>query len=73
MQLRLICRRRDSHHFEQCQALGQYYTEKAVAYLLRAGDRARFLYAFQDALDYYQRALAILKKVELHEQAAQTL
>jgi len=62
-----------AHHFEHSQGLGQYYTGKAIAYLLQAGDRARFLYAFQDALNYYQRALAILKKAELHEQAAQTL
>lgn len=62
-----------AHHFEHSQGLGQYYTRKTIAYLLQAGDRARFLYAFQDALDYYQRALVILKKAELHEQAAQTL
>jgi tetratricopeptide (TPR) repeat protein len=35
--------------------------EKAVDYLSQAGDRARGLYAHDDAIDHYQRALALLE------------
>jgi oligopeptide transport system substrate-binding protein len=48
-------------------------TEKATHYLLKAGDRARGLYAFQEAIDHYQRALALLKEQGEHERAAETL
>jgi len=47
--------------------------EKATEYLLKAGDRARLAYAHQEAVDYYQRALAFLKDGEEHERAARTL
>jgi ABC-type oligopeptide transport system substrate-binding subunit/serine/threonine protein kinase/class 3 adenylate cyclase len=36
--------------------------EKAVPYLLQAGDRAREVYAYQEAIDHYQQALAFLKE-----------
>ncbi|NIS59982.1 MAG: AAA family ATPase [Proteobacteria bacterium] len=48
-------------------------TDKAVEYLSQAGDRARGLYAHQEAIDYYQRSLALLKEQGEHEQAARTL
>jgi ABC-type oligopeptide transport system substrate-binding subunit/class 3 adenylate cyclase len=48
-------------------------TDKAVEYLSQAGDRARGLYAHQEAIDYYQRALAFLKEQGKNEQAARTL
>ena len=60
-------------HFEQGQQLDKALTEKAVSYLLQAGDRARGLYACQEAIDYYQQALALLKEQGSHEQAARTL
>jgi ABC-type oligopeptide transport system substrate-binding subunit/DNA-binding SARP family transcriptional activator len=47
--------------------------EKAVEYLLQAGDQARRLYAYQEAIGYYQRALAFLKEQGEHERAARTL
>jgi oligopeptide transport system substrate-binding protein len=47
--------------------------EKAVAYLLRAGDRARLAYASQEAIGYYRRALALLDQLGKQEQAARTL
>ena len=47
--------------------------DKAVEYLHQAGDRARGLYAYQEAAGYYQRALAFLQELEEHEQAARTL
>jgi ABC-type oligopeptide transport system substrate-binding subunit/class 3 adenylate cyclase len=45
---------------------------KAAAYLLRAGDRARLDYAHQEAIESYQRALAFLKELGGHAQAART-
>ncbi|MCJ7624138.1 MAG: ABC transporter substrate-binding protein, partial [Anaerolineaceae bacterium] len=47
--------------------------EKAVEYLLQAGDQARNLYALQEAVDYYQQALAYLKEMGATEQTARTL
>jgi ABC-type oligopeptide transport system substrate-binding subunit/class 3 adenylate cyclase len=48
-------------------------TEEAVDYLLEAGDRARELYAHQEALAAYERALALLKEQGEDERAARTL
>lgn len=47
--------------------------EKAVEYLLQAGDQARSLYAHQEAVDHYQQALAYLREMAANEQAARTL
>jgi tetratricopeptide (TPR) repeat protein len=44
-----------ARHFEEAGIMG-----KAVDYLRRAGNRARELYANQDAIDYYRRALDLL-------------
>jgi len=45
---------------------------KATEYLLRAGDQARLVYAHAEAVNYYQRALTILKHEGKLEQAART-
>jgi oligopeptide transport system substrate-binding protein len=47
--------------------------EKAAAYMLRAGDRARLAYANQEAIGYYRRALGLLEEQGEQEQAARTL
>jgi len=47
--------------------------EKAVGYLLPAGDRARALYAYAEAIEHYQRALDFLKEQRDYERAARTL
>jgi ABC-type oligopeptide transport system substrate-binding subunit len=47
--------------------------EKAIGYLLQAGDKARRLYAHDEAISHYQRALAFLQEAGQHEQAARTL
>ncbi len=47
--------------------------EKAVDYLLQAGDRARNLYDNRAAADHYQKALKFLKAQGNYAQAAQTL
>jgi ABC-type oligopeptide transport system substrate-binding subunit/tetratricopeptide (TPR) repeat protein len=46
---------------------------EAIEYLLEGGDRARGLYAHQEAIRAYERALALLKEQEDHERAARTL
>jgi len=63
---------------EDFEALAYHYdqggnTEKATDYLLKAGDRARGLYACQEATIHYQRALALLKEQGEHGRAARTL
>ena len=45
---------------------------KAIAYLLRAGDRAQLTYAHQEAIDAYQRALTLLKEQGEYRRAART-
>jgi oligopeptide transport system substrate-binding protein len=46
---------------------------EATDYLIQAGDRARGLYAHQEAIGSYQRALALLKEQGDYERAARTL
>jgi ABC-type oligopeptide transport system substrate-binding subunit/class 3 adenylate cyclase/ribosomal protein L40E/tetratricopeptide (TPR) repeat protein len=45
---------------------------EAVEWLLQAGDRARELYAHQEAIQAYQRALALLQRQGDRERAART-
>jgi ABC-type oligopeptide transport system substrate-binding subunit/class 3 adenylate cyclase len=47
--------------------------EKAVEYLLQAGDQARLTYACHEASGYYQRALRLLDEQGEQDQAARTL
>jgi ABC-type oligopeptide transport system substrate-binding subunit/tetratricopeptide (TPR) repeat protein len=47
--------------------------EKAVEYLLQAGDQARMVYAHEEAIGYYERALALLREQGDHQRAARTL
>ncbi len=57
-----------AHHFGQA---GE--SAKAIDYANKAGDRARELFAYREAIDYYQQALAVLKEQEDYELAARTL
>jgi len=57
-----------AYHYEQAGN-----AEKATNYLLKAGDRARALYACQEAIDCYERALALLQEQGENERAARTL
>ena len=57
-----------AYHFEAAEA-----QEKALDYLQRAGDQARQAYAHQEAIDFYERALVILKAQEAFDRAARTL
>ncbi len=55
-------------HFSHGQA-----SEKALQYLLLAGDQARDQYAPIDALSHYQRAIKLAKERGQNKEAAQTL
>jgi ABC-type oligopeptide transport system substrate-binding subunit/class 3 adenylate cyclase len=57
-----------AHHWERAGD-----AEKAVHYLLDAGDRARDLYAHAEAVGYYERALAFLRQEGDNQRAARTL
>jgi ABC-type oligopeptide transport system substrate-binding subunit len=65
-------------HPDNFEVLAYHYdqagnSEKATDYLLKTGDRARALYAHQEATDNYERALTLLKEKGDHENAARTL
>ncbi len=57
-----------ARHFTNARQVDQ-----ATHYLLRAGDQARRFYAHQEAIKYYQRALAFLMERGEYELAARTL
>jgi oligopeptide transport system substrate-binding protein len=57
-----------AHHWESADD-----PEQAVGYLQRAGDRARLAYALQEAADFYERAIRILKERDQLEHAARML
>ncbi|MBS3783229.1 MAG: AAA family ATPase [Anaerolineae bacterium] len=57
-----------AHHWERAGD-----AEKAIHYLLQAGDAARDLYAHDEAIDYYRRALVFLRRGEEHQRAARVL
>lgn len=60
---------------EDFEALALHYNragqvEKGVKFLIKAGDRARGLYAHQEAIDNYKQAIEILKVIGNHEETA---
>jgi ABC-type oligopeptide transport system substrate-binding subunit len=57
-----------AHHWERSGD-----ARKAIAYLLRAGDQARMVYAHEESIDYYHRALGFLKERGERERTARTL
>ena len=57
-----------AHHFERA-----HETEKALAWLVEAGEQARQKYAHQEALGYFRRALALLAPEQADALAARTL
>lgn len=63
---------------ELAPALGRHFAEagdhaRAADYLLQAGDRARALFAYNEAIQAYEQALEYLREQEQVEQAARTL
>jgi ABC-type oligopeptide transport system substrate-binding subunit len=68
----------EAHRPDDFEALAYHHnqageSEKAVDYLLRAGDRARGLYAHQEAINSYRQALEYLREEDDLERAARTL
>jgi ABC-type oligopeptide transport system substrate-binding subunit/class 3 adenylate cyclase/tetratricopeptide (TPR) repeat protein len=57
-----------AYHYANAQE-----ADKAIHYLQLAGDKARLAYAHQEAIDYYQRALALQKEQGYENEAARTL
>ena len=59
-----------AYHWERAE---EPDAKRAKIYLLRAGDQARLAYALEEATDYYQRALVLLKEGQDYERTARTL
>jgi ABC-type oligopeptide transport system substrate-binding subunit/DNA-binding SARP family transcriptional activator len=57
-----------AHHWERAEV-----AEQAIEYLLQAGDQARLVYANEEAIDYYERALVFLKEQGEHGRTARAL
>jgi ABC-type oligopeptide transport system substrate-binding subunit len=57
-----------AYHYANAQK-----ADKAIHYLQLAGDKARLAYAHQEAIDYYNRALAFQKEQGYDDEAARTL
>ena len=57
-----------AHHFSEADDL-----RRAADYLLRAGDAARALFADQEAISHYRRALEFLDRLNDHTRARETL
>jgi ABC-type transport system substrate-binding protein/class 3 adenylate cyclase len=58
--------------------LGRHFSEadeprRAADYLLKAGDAARMVYADEEAVEHYRRALEFLDRLKDHERARETL
>lgn len=51
-----------AHHFELSDQ-----PQRALPYLIQAGQRAADLYAFEGAVDYYERALALMDELALDD------
>lgn len=57
-----------AHHFE---AAGR--EKEAIAFLIRAGDKARTVYATEEARNHFERAIALCRKTDDREKLARTL
>jgi len=63
---------------ELAPRIGRHFAEagewdKAAEYLLRAGDQANKLYAYQEAIEDYEEALSILRERKERDREARTL
>jgi ABC-type oligopeptide transport system substrate-binding subunit len=57
-----------AHHYNEAKQADQ-----AIHYLLMAGDLARTSYAYEEAIDFYTRALEFLKELGHNSEAARVL
>ncbi len=63
---------------DEYESLAHHYRaadepDKAIGYLLQAGERAHSLYACREAIEHYSQALALQQERDQHELAARTL
>ncbi|MGH2620808.1 MAG: protein kinase domain-containing protein, partial [Anaerolineales bacterium] len=63
---------------DEFESLAHHYRlagepDKAIGYLLQAGERAYALYACREAIEHYSQALTLQQEREQHELAARTL
>jgi ABC-type transport system substrate-binding protein/class 3 adenylate cyclase len=56
-----------AYHFEAAEE-----HDKAVDYLIRAGDRARLTFSYYEAIDFYNRAISLLEEENNFDLAART-
>lgn len=56
-----------AYHFGESAQTGD--VEKAIAYAARAGDRARALLAFEEAIDHYEKAVRLLESKQPVDEA----
>lgn len=59
-----------ARHFMEAGQLNGKFSKKAVHYFLKAGDRARVMYAHLEAVAHYEQALQLIQKAGDDEQAA---
>lgn len=59
-----------ARHFERA---GQEHVDTAIRYLVLTADHARGVYAHEEAIDHYERALALVREHQTSEQAARVL
>jgi ABC-type oligopeptide transport system substrate-binding subunit/class 3 adenylate cyclase/tetratricopeptide (TPR) repeat protein len=57
-----------AHHYSRAKLVDQ-----AIHYLLMAGDQARASFAYEEAIDFYKRALTLQNEQEYTGEAARTL
>jgi ABC-type oligopeptide transport system substrate-binding subunit/class 3 adenylate cyclase/ABC-type transporter Mla MlaB component len=57
-----------AHHYSQAKQV-----DEAIHFLLMAGDQARASYAYEEAIDFYKRVLALQKEQGYVDDAARTL
>jgi ABC-type oligopeptide transport system substrate-binding subunit/DNA-binding SARP family transcriptional activator len=60
-------------HYLNAGCQDRNYVEKAISYSIIAGDQARILYANQEAINHYRRAINLLEAGRDHERTARTL
>lgn len=62
-----------AYHYLRSGRQNQHFIDKSIKYSIEAGDQARILYAHQEAIDHYQRALKLLEDERDYERAARIL
>jgi oligopeptide transport system substrate-binding protein len=59
-------------HYLHAGRQNREYIMKSISYSIEAGNQSRILYAHEEAIDHYQRALNLLEEERDYERAART-